>query len=55
MKHEFVSLSECKLPIHEIELMEDELLLVKGGSVEPTDGDGDSGSGCGCGCGCGCQ
>ncbi len=57
MKKKFFSLEEVTLPFEE--LMEESLMLVKGGGVRaiPNSGAGCGcecigGSGCGCGCGC---
>ena len=53
MKKKFFSLEEVTLPFEE--LMEESLMLVKGGGVRAIP---NSGAGCGCGCiggsGCGC-
>lgn len=58
MNKTFVSFKESLLPINQISLSDDEMLLVRGGN----DGGGnDAGSGAGCGCdcysgsGCGCS
>lgn len=58
MNKTFVSFKESLLPINQISLSDDEMLLVRGGN----DGGGnDAGSGAGCGCdcysgsGCGCH
>ena len=48
MNKTFVSFKESLLPINQISLSDDEMLLVRGGN----DGGGnDAGSGAGCGCG----
>ena len=56
MNKTFVSFKESLLPINQISLSDDEMLLVRGGN----DGGGnDAGSGAGCNCssgaGCGCS
>lgn len=56
MNKTFVSFKESLLPINQISLSDDEMLLVRGGN----DGGGnDAGSGAGCDCysgsGCGCH
>ena len=56
MNKTFVSFKESLLPINQISLSDDEMLLVRGGN----DGGGnDAGSGCHCssgaGCGCNCS
>jgi len=49
MNKTFVSFKESLLPINQISLSDDEMLLVRGGN----DGGGnDAGSGAGCGCDC---
>ena len=58
MNKTFVSFKESLLPINQISLSDDEMLLVRGGN---DGGRNDAGSGAGCGCdcysgsGCGCH
>lgn len=59
MDKAFVSFKESLLPINQIELSEEEILLVRGGNGSSGDGNGcgcANGYGCGCtdGSGCGC-
>ena len=60
MNKTFVSFKESLLPINQISLSDDEMLLVRGGNDGAGCGcDCYSGSGCGCHCssgaGCGCN
>ena len=57
MDKAFISFKESLLPINQIQLSDDELLLIRGGQENYRS----SGDGCGCGCqcdsgrGCGCN
>lgn len=58
MKAKVFQLSELHLPLEDLILENDELMVVKGGNVSPFGVGSQPGSGCGCGCadgeGCGC-